>query len=331
MAARSCAAEGFCLIADLRRQFNSAYTPDKYQRFLSILEQRVGVSTAFRLSETPVFLPRDLVRRMSQYGREMVETLLANPQYRKFLDSSQAAAVLLKAADAEGFAGNALIVADPYLAYARISHLFDPKPKAVAGIHPSAVVAEDAQVDASASIGPFAVIESGARIAANVSVGAHCVVGARCVIGEGGWLAPRVTLYHDVTIGKRVVIQSGAVIGGEGFGFANEKGVWRKIAQIGGVTIGDDVVVGAGPDDVPRDGRPCLRRRAQPARRHGRPRRGPRAGRCARDVRQLSASRRAMAASSSCGTPASACASATVRAPTIACRPGRRHVHAIAA
>ncbi|MBP2269942.1 UDP-3-O-[3-hydroxymyristoyl] glucosamine N-acyltransferase [Pseudomonas sp. BP6] len=171
-------------------------------------------------------------------------SFLANPQYRKFLDDSQAAAVLLKAADADGFAGNALIVADPYLAYARISHLFDPKPKAVAGVHPSAVVAEDAQVDASASIGPFAVIESGARIAANVTVGAHCVVGARCVIGEGGWLAPRVTLYHDVTIGKRVVIQSGAVIGGEGFGFANEKGVWRKIAQIGGVTIGDDVEIG---------------------------------------------------------------------------------------
>ncbi len=171
-------------------------------------------------------------------------SFLANKQYRKFLDDSTASAVLLKADDAEGFAGNALIVADPYLAYARISHLFDPKPKAVAGIHPSAVVAEDAQVDASASIGPFAVVESGARIDANVTVGAHCFIGARCVIGEGGWLAPRVTLYHDVTIGKRVVIQSGAVIGGEGFGFANEKGIWRKIAQIGGVTLGDDVEIG---------------------------------------------------------------------------------------
>lgn len=171
-------------------------------------------------------------------------SFLANPQYRKYLDNSQAGAVLLKAADAERFAGNALVVADPYLAYARISHLFDPKPKAEAGIHPSAVVAEDAQVDASASIGPFAVVESGARIGANVSIGAHCFIGARCVVGEGGWLAPRVTLYHDVTIGKRVVIQSGAVIGGEGFGFANEKGIWRKIAQIGGVTIGDDVEIG---------------------------------------------------------------------------------------
>ena len=171
-------------------------------------------------------------------------SFLANPQYRKYLATTHAAAVLLKAADAEDFAGNALIVPDPYLAYARISHLFDPKPKAVAGIHPSAVVAEDAQVDELASVGPFAVIESGARIGPGVTIGAHCFIGARCVIGEGGWLAPRVTLYHDVRIGKRVVIQSGAVIGGEGFGFANEKGAWRKIAQIGGVVVGDDVEIG---------------------------------------------------------------------------------------
>ncbi len=171
-------------------------------------------------------------------------SFLANPQYRKFLAGSQAAALLLKEADAEGFAGNALVVPDPYLAYARISHLFDPKPKAAAGIHPSAVIADDAVVDPTACIGPFVVIEAGARIAAQVTLGAHCFIGARSEIGEGGWLAPRVTLYHDVHIGKRVVIQSGAVLGGEGFGFANEKGIWQKIAQIGGVTIGDDVEIG---------------------------------------------------------------------------------------
>ncbi|WNC10955.1 UDP-3-O-(3-hydroxymyristoyl)glucosamine N-acyltransferase [Pseudomonas coleopterorum] len=171
-------------------------------------------------------------------------SFLANPQYRKFLPDSHAGAVLLKAADAEGFKGDALIVPDPYLAYARISHLFDPKPRASTGVHPTAVIAPDAQVDAAASVGAFAVVESGARIAAGVTIGAHCFIGARCEIGEGGWLAPRVTLYHDVRIGKRVVIQSGAVLGGEGFGFANEKGVWQKIAQIGGVSIGDDCEIG---------------------------------------------------------------------------------------
>lgn len=188
-------------------------------------------------------LPITGLATLQEAGPEQL-SFLANPQYRKYLDTTQAGAVLLKAADAQAFSGNALIVPDPYLAYAHISHFFDPKPKAVAGIHPSAVVADDAQVDAAASVGPFAVIESGARIAAGVTIGAHCFIGARCVIGEDGWLAPRVTLYHDVTIGKRVVIQSGAVIGGEGFGFANEKGVWRKIAQIGGVTLGDDVEIG---------------------------------------------------------------------------------------
>ncbi|HHH9524585.1 TPA: UDP-3-O-(3-hydroxymyristoyl)glucosamine N-acyltransferase [Pseudomonas aeruginosa] len=172
-------------------------------------------------------------------------SFLANPQYRKYLPESRAGAVLLTAADADGFAGTALVVANPYLAYASLSHLFDRKPKAAAGIHPTAIVAADAEVDPSASVGAYAVIESGARIGAGVSIGAHCVIGARSVIGEGGWLAPRVALYHDVTIGARVSIQSGAVIGGEGFGFANEKGVWQKIAQIGGVTIGDDVEIGA--------------------------------------------------------------------------------------
>ena len=170
---------------------------------------------------------------------------LANAQYRKYLADSRASAVLLTAQDAEGFACNALIVADPYLTYARLSHRFDRKPRAAAGIHPSAVVAASAQVDVSANIGPGVVVEEGAVIEAGVSVGAQCFVGARSRIGAGGWLAPRVTLYHDVSIGERVVIQSGAVIGSEGFGFANQGGTWQKIAQIGGVRIGDDVEIGA--------------------------------------------------------------------------------------
>ncbi len=172
-------------------------------------------------------------------------SFLSNAQYRKYLAGSAAAAVLLTAADAEGFAGNALVVANPYLAFAQVSHLFDPKPQAVAGVHPSALVAADASVDPSASIGPNAVIEAGAVIGARTVIGAGTVVGARSIVGEDGWVAPRVTLYHDVRIGARVVIQSGAVIGGEGFGFASEKGRWIKIAQIGGVLIGDDVEVGA--------------------------------------------------------------------------------------
>lgn len=87
---------------------------------------------------------------------------------------------------------------------------FDRKPVAQAGIHPSAVVDATAVVAASASVGPVMAIEAGAVIGDNVVLGAYSVVGARSRIGNDGWLAPRVTLYHDVVIGERVVIQSGA-------------------------------------------------------------------------------------------------------------------------
>jgi len=172
-------------------------------------------------------------------------SFLANPQYRKQLADTQAGAVLLTEKDAQAYAGNCLVVADTYLAFARISHLFDPKPKAQPGIHPSAHIDETAEVDATASIGPGVVIEAEAKIAANVIIGAHSFIGARSRIGANSWLAPRVTLYHDVKTGERTVIQSGAVIGGEGFGFAKHQGAWHKIAQIGGVTLGDDVEIGA--------------------------------------------------------------------------------------
>lgn len=170
---------------------------------------------------------------------------LANPQYRKQLAETHAEAVILTEQDALEYAGNCLIVANPYLAFARISHLFDPKPAAAAGQHPLALVDATAEVHPTASIGPHAVIEAGVKIGPRTVIGAHCYIGARSCIGADGWLAPRVTLYHDVRIGERVVIQSGAVIGGEGFGFAKHEGAWHKIAQIGGVCMGDDVEIGA--------------------------------------------------------------------------------------
>lgn len=181
---------------------------------------------------------------LQEAGPEQL-SFLANAQYRRYLDDCHAAAVLLTPADAEGYPGAALVVDNPYLAYARASHLFETRPQATPGIHPSAVVAEDAEVHPSASIGAQVVIDAGARIGADVVIGAQSFIGARSCIGAGGRLAQRVTLGHDVIIGERVVIQPGAVVGGEGFGFANAKGVWEKIAQVGGVRIGDDVEIGA--------------------------------------------------------------------------------------
>ncbi len=191
--------------------------------------------------------PQRLVRGLAplqEAGPEQL-TFLVDGKYRRYLPDCRAGAVILKPDDAGHFAGAALLVRDPYLAYARVSHLFETRPAAVPGIHPTATVAADARVDPAASIGPYVVIEPGVSIGSGTVISAHCFIGARSQIGEGGWLAPGVTLYHDVIVGRRVVMQSGAVVGGEGFGFARDGSRWVKIAQLGGVVIGDDVEIGA--------------------------------------------------------------------------------------
>ena len=170
---------------------------------------------------------------------------LANPRYRAELAVTQAGAVVLREADADAFAGNALIAPDPYVAFAKIAALFERLPAATPGVHASAVVAPDAQVAASASIGPFCLIDSGARVETGAVIGAHSHVGPDCVVGAQSRLVARVTLVARVRLGARVLVHPGAVIGADGFGLAFDQGRWIKVPQLGGVVIGDDCEIGA--------------------------------------------------------------------------------------
>jgi len=170
---------------------------------------------------------------------------LANPLYRSQLNGTQATAVIVHPQVADECPVAALISDNPYLVYSRVSHFFDRRPRPDAGVHATAWVADGAQLGEGCRIGPNAVIEAGAQLGENVEIGAGTVVGANSVIGADCTLHANVTLYHGVTIGQRCTLHSGVVIGADGFGFANEKGHWKKIAQLGGVTIGDDVDVGA--------------------------------------------------------------------------------------
>ncbi|QBM16446.1 UDP-3-O-acylglucosamine N-acyltransferase [Marinobacter sp. JH2] len=172
-------------------------------------------------------------------------SFLANPSYGKYLRETQAGAVIVSPATADQAQTNVLILDNPYMGYAQLSHWFDRTPVAPAGIHPSAVVDPSATISSTASVGPQVVIEAEVVIGEQVVVGAGSVVGARSRIGDSTVLNPRVTLAHDVVVGRRCSILSGAVIGGAGFGFANDKGEWHRIAQLGGVVLGDDVEVGA--------------------------------------------------------------------------------------
>lgn len=173
-------------------------------------------------------------------------TFLANAKYRVQLDKTAAGAVLLSPSDAESYAGNAIILKDPYVGFAKISQLLDSTPNAADSIHPSAQIDPSAMIGEGVAIGPNAVIGANAILGENVQVGAGSVVGQDSVLGSGTRLWANVTLYHDVHFGTDCIVHSGAVIGSDGFGYANERGQWIKIPQVGGVRIGSRVEIGAG-------------------------------------------------------------------------------------
>ena len=174
---------------------------------------------------------------------------LSNPRYQSQLQTTQAGCVIVGPAlrDAASARGAALVCADPYLAFARLTQWWAAQQRrpAAAGVHASAVVEEGAVIDASASVGALAFIGRGAHIGAGAVVGPQCHVGEDARVGGGTWLKPRVVLGEACVIGQRGIVHSGAVIGADGFGFAPTEGRWEKIEQLGAVRIGDDVEIGA--------------------------------------------------------------------------------------
>src|SRR5580704_10740972 len=135
--------------------------------------------------------------------------------------------------------------AQPKLAFAKAAALIVERVPIAIGIHPTAIIAPLARVSASAGIGPFAVVGEDAHVGEDTQIGAHSVIGAGCWIGADCRIHPRVTLYAGVRIGDRVEIHSGAVIGADGFGYAQGEGRYWKFPQVGIVEIADDVEIGA--------------------------------------------------------------------------------------
>lgn len=120
-----------------------------------------------------------------------------------------------------------------------------PEPAVEAGVHPTAVVASDAEVSAEATVGAYVVIGAGAVVGARARIGAHVTIGEDCRIAEDVVLHPQVVLYAGTQIGARSIVHSGARLGVDGFGYAGVGGVARKIPQVGICVLGADVEVGA--------------------------------------------------------------------------------------
>ncbi len=209
-----------------------SYTLANLARLLSLQLEGDGSVTVDRLEPLAEASPGSL-------------SFLAFSRQRRHLPATRASAVLLKPEWATQCPTHALLAEDPYLAYARASHLFAAPPPFPPGKHPQAQVHPSVQVPESASIGPFCSLEEGVVLGERVCLGAAVQLGAGCVLGDDCVLYSNVVLYHGVRLGRKVRIHAGAVLGADGFGFAPSPGGWEKIAQLGGVVVGDDAEIGA--------------------------------------------------------------------------------------
>ena len=172
-------------------------------------------------------------------------SFLANPLYRSRLATTRAGAVVLDESAAGDCPVPCLVTDNPYARYAEIAAFLHPAPVPKPGIDVDASVDGTAEVHPGAAVGPRAVVGARSRLAEGVVIGPGAVVGAGVTIGPGTRIAPLASVLDGVTIGARCIVHSGAVIGADGFGFAEDGGRWIKVPQLGSVTIGDDVEVGA--------------------------------------------------------------------------------------
>jgi UDP-3-O-[3-hydroxymyristoyl] glucosamine N-acyltransferase len=172
-------------------------------------------------------------------------SFFANPRYRGRALASGATALIVP----EGFPPDGdrilLVAADPYAAYARAALLFESAEPDAPGVHPTACLGRGVQLGDGVSVGPRAVVGDGVKIGAGAAVGAGCILAAGVEVGTGTRLGPRVVLLGGTRVGARCIVQSGAVVGSDGFGYASAPAGHRRIPQLGGVSIEDEVEIGA--------------------------------------------------------------------------------------
>lgn len=215
---------------------------------MSIPTQHVAVSVLAELVSAKVVGKADTIvsgiATLENAGKGDI-SFLSNRKYFKYLASTKADVVILHHDDVVHCPVCSLAVDDPYLAYAKIAAFLTVHGKQATDIDNSAVLHETVSVGKNVVIGPNAVINKGVSIGNNTTIEGGCVIGENVTIGASSTLYANVSVYPAVTMGERVIIHSGAVIGGDGFGIANEHGKWIKVPQLGSVVIGNDVEIGA--------------------------------------------------------------------------------------
>ncbi len=172
-------------------------------------------------------------------------SFLASAAYKKQLSSTKAAAVILRASDADDSPVAVILHDDPYACYARMAAVVCPPPTYKSGVHASAVVVSSATVADSAHLAANVVVGERSSVGKNVYLGPGTVIGPDCMIGDDCRFIANVTVVRNVHIGARSIFHPGVVLGADGFGNAMTPDGWVKVPQLGGLRIGSDVEVGA--------------------------------------------------------------------------------------
>ena len=172
-------------------------------------------------------------------------TFVANPRYSSLARTTRAGAVLVSP-DFPEIAAATLRIANPYLAFAKAVQLFYHEPEYAPGIHPTAVIHPTAKIGRDAHIAAYAVISEGAVIGDHATILPHVVIYPHAVIGDHFYAHAHSIVREHCRVGDHVVLQNGAVIGSDGFGFAKDDvGTWHKIVQSGPAILEDSVEVQA--------------------------------------------------------------------------------------
>ena len=171
------------------------------------------------------------------------EISFAVPPYVEFCHKSRAGAMILAPEDRK-LDRPVIRVSNPKQAFAELLELFRPREEVAREISPLAYVAEDACIGKNVAIQPFAVVEGGAEIGDNTVIYAHAYIGRHVKVGNDCVIYPNVTVRENCIVGNRNILQSGCVIGGDGFGFVTNNGKHNKVQQTGNVVLGDDVEIG---------------------------------------------------------------------------------------
>ncbi len=176
-------------------------------------------------------------------------TFVVHPRYRRHLQTTKASAVLVRTEEAipprSGLEPLAILrSSNPYLDFARAIDMFYPPPHYGPGVHPSAVIAPTARIGDGAHIGPYCFLDQGVQLGRNAVLHSFVVIYRNAVIGDDFFAHAHAVVREGCSIGNRVILQNGAIVGGDGFGFAKQAdGRWYKMRQAGTAVIEDDVEI----------------------------------------------------------------------------------------